>query len=408
MFHKFNDTSIYTKFIKQLVATTYVPTIEVWKPGKPTIAGFQYITKNYIVEALQSCQEGDRDFPLENINNNYFKILRPYIEGEFYQNVTSNYVSNNFRYDGETHFYLGQYLRMLRDLHDLDLMCYYNCVNQIAPETFSIKDDFSIVTDNEEQSNYKILMAPIYFNTDYTIFADSEFPVTVTAIFYDGVSRITSYTSDTGTKRFNTTKRTKPILYKVDQQIAEGYSSMYYRNYLTLLIQVPKTCNNVVVLEGDYTSNKIYVKNNENKIPNMIFGKDAYTSGLTKEEVDNHCKVIPALTRSIKNELYAYDDTLLEYLLLHAISSDDEITKNIERVQTYVSSYEFEKYTGANFGNNFSFKKGIWSDELRMFLYDVVTTNHTGKKLVYDPVKVDISGYVDKNVETVITRGQDV
>ena len=75
MFHKFNDTSIYTKFIKQLVATTYVPTIEVWKPGKPTIAGFQYITKNYIVEALQSCQEGDRDFPLENINNNYFKIL---------------------------------------------------------------------------------------------------------------------------------------------------------------------------------------------------------------------------------------------------------------------------------------------------------------------------------------------
>ena len=54
MLRKFNENNIYSKFIKSLVSSMYIPTLEIWKPGKPIIKGFQYITKNYIVEAKQS------------------------------------------------------------------------------------------------------------------------------------------------------------------------------------------------------------------------------------------------------------------------------------------------------------------------------------------------------------------
>lgn len=57
----------------------------------------------------------------------FFEVLEPYVEGEEYFGITSNYNSNTSSYDAETHEYLGNYLRMYRDLHNIDLMSYYNC-----------------------------------------------------------------------------------------------------------------------------------------------------------------------------------------------------------------------------------------------------------------------------------------
>ena len=39
----------------------------------------------------------------------------------------ANYISNTSYYDSNTHYFLGQYLRMIRDLYNIDLMAYYNC-----------------------------------------------------------------------------------------------------------------------------------------------------------------------------------------------------------------------------------------------------------------------------------------
>jgi hypothetical protein len=47
--------------------------------------------------------------------------------GDEYYNITGRYTSKILGYDADTHFYLGQYLRMMRDIFDLDMMPFYNC-----------------------------------------------------------------------------------------------------------------------------------------------------------------------------------------------------------------------------------------------------------------------------------------
>jgi hypothetical protein len=248
-------------------------------------------------------------------------------------------------------------------------------------------------------------MAPIYFNQDYTIYIDCDLPIAITAICYDGENKINNYTSDSGVIHLNKATKNNPIVYNVTQNIGSGHSSMYYRNYLTLVIQVPKTCNNVVVLEGNYKDIKPDLTNNKNELSKVIFGDDY--NKLSLDDVNRYCKVLPALTRSLTNELYAYDDILIEYLLRNVIYKDDEISDNITRIQKYCSSYEFEKYNGIRFDSPYT--KGIWDNKLRMFLYDLMTkSNDNNKKKAFNAQLVNVTGYVDKEMETLVTRGQNV
>lgn len=426
MLRKFNEDTIYSKFIKALIADTYIPTLEIWKPGKPIIKNFQYITKNYIVEAKKSWTLNSTDKLDSIMNSNYFKIIRPYIEGEYYRNVTSNYISNSLEYDDNIHYYLGQYLRSLRDLHNIDLMSYYNCIN--CKELERIRIDCSqtnfitqnskgenkigkkwtankIITDHKGEDNYKVLSANIYFNQDYTIYIESDSPVILSTIYYDEVNYISSNILDTDIKYLDTSRKTKPILYRINQNISEGFTSGYKKNYLTLLLQVPKHINNIVILEGDYTKNKSFVKNNKNQIPKVIYGK-SYNE-LTEEEINNYCKVIPSLINSNKNELYAYDDILIEYLLKNVIYNLDEIHKNIERVQEYASSSICEKYNSFRWKPTLGYTKGIWSNDLRAFVYNLLTDRENNPKLINANI-YNINGYIDKNAESIITRGQNV
>ena len=87
-------------------------------------------------------------------------------------------------------------------------------------------------------------------------------------------------------------------------------------------------------------------------------------------------------------------------MLLNVIDSKDEIYQNIERIQKYSTSTENREINNSNYTG--TYVKGEWDDSLRKYLYDLVTKN------IKTPTTVDISGYVDKDVETIITRGQNV
>lgn len=90
--------------------------------------GFRYITKEYIVEAkVDYTPSVVEPGPQTPTDTRYFKIIKPYVEGMHYNGITTNYTSNSSTYDSETHEYFGNYLRWYRDLHDIDLMPYYNC-----------------------------------------------------------------------------------------------------------------------------------------------------------------------------------------------------------------------------------------------------------------------------------------
>lgn len=129
-FQKYNANNIETKFIKELLRTEYIPIVPIWRVGKKPLNGMTYITHDYIIKCINEPKKDDEIKSIYDLNEEgkpYFEIIEPYIRGKFYKGLTTNFTSNSSLYDSKTHYYLGEYLRMIRDLDDINLMPYYNC-----------------------------------------------------------------------------------------------------------------------------------------------------------------------------------------------------------------------------------------------------------------------------------------
>ena len=196
MYTKFYDNTIITKFIKELVAKTNVPFISTWKPGDFAIRGSFYLTK----DAIWKCQhtgwpDNINDIcPKDHISHKsgnyseedlrFFKRVSPYVFGEEYYGITGKYESKILGYDATTHFYLGQYLRMMRDIYDLDLMPFYNCFGNEYVSDIDFNDKGEVSSSLSKDNNYKILSIPVKFGKTYMISIDSETPVECICAIY--------------------------------------------------------------------------------------------------------------------------------------------------------------------------------------------------------------------------------
>ena len=96
---------------------------------------------------------------------------------------------------------------------------------------------------------------------------------------------------------------------------------------------------------------------------------------------------------------YAFDLDLIPYLLLNVIDLNDNISDNIKRVQEIVSSYDFYRLYKVRYTK--PYKKGIWDNNLRKFIYDLMTTGvKDGDVVLIDKKVNNVTGYVDKDVES--------
>lgn len=283
---RFHDNTIITKFVKNLIATTNIPTVDTWRSGDKVYSGCVYIADGYIVRAKitgypKSIYDSDSN------GNPYFYISDPYVFGKRYNCVTSPYISNINGYDSETHYYLGQYLRLLRDNKGVDLMPFYNCVNGRYISSHHIENG-DLIIGNDLGS--KVLSVPVRFNKVYTIAVDSQLPVqmicaieTPNGLKEIGTDSEKSYDIKTTYAKKIDAQFIKPFLYdkllKFDagQLIRNGSPLYQYNNYLRLLIQVPISDNSsVVVLEGDYTqTNPMYINGGYSYSEDI----EKYTSG---------------------------------------------------------------------------------------------------------------------------------
>ena len=274
MFQKFNTNTIESKFIKNLVATTYTPLVQIWKPGKPIHSGFTYISKNYILKCVRTYNPViDGSGPQSENDANYFDIVEPYIREKFYPGLTTNHISSNSEYDSKTHYYLGQYLRYQRDINDLDLMAYYNCwcgeySDSIRIRNLSLTEKATIYTgevisDNKNQDGYKLLKIPIKYNQKYTIFINSNTPFIIGYLYCNGDVILNKKAEF---KYINRCSFEDPYLYDGVSNLIEtsgdttvsSDSEYIYENYLTMIIQLPVTTSNkILILEGDYKNNKL-------------------------------------------------------------------------------------------------------------------------------------------------------
>ena len=96
--------------------------------------------------------------------------------------------------------------------------------------------------------------------------------------------------------------------------------------------------------------------------------------------------------------IYAFSDTLIQYLLLGVICGVDPINENIIRVQEYISSNEFRKANGSVYTK--PYRRGVWDDNIQDFILNTILNTR------YLITKLDKNGLVDRETEEIITRGQ--
>lgn len=450
MAQKFYVDNLTSRFIKCLLWDTYIPTVSIWKPGRNLIKGFTYITKdkyisvakkdfiakeylgNYssletapeVVENLDSYITIENKYyvldkqqlpsivwtatnsrnvlgPQDGKDSEYFETKSPFVENVFYPGVTTNFKSISALYDPDTHQQLGQYLRMLRDIYDLDLMPFYNCFNGTTSDSIRISKNAvnSIIDNNTVNDGMITYIVPIRFNQAYSIYFNTEIPFKIKLAYYDGLKAkpFTLGSNEYPAITVRNCSTDNPYIFKPFKIVGENFvfehsSVALLEDYLVLLIQLPKfKRSNLTVLEGDYSGIKNIKNNNVNKLSEKHFGD---VSSLSVSDLNAILKPLSSLTKNFSDNSYAFSDRLIEYLLYSPIINKDRIKKNIDRIQRYISSDKAKKVFGQAYA--YRYTKDIWDNNLRCYLYDLVTQKQN------NPLYLDINGYVDKDVEFIV------
>ena len=333
-----------------------------------------------------------------------YEILDDFKFGLSKPNITQTFVSNTSYYDPQTHRFLGEYLRCLRDIYGVDLMGLYNCFDYDMTESFSLSEQGISELSN---STVNVLLVPIKFNKTYTIALDCTFPVYMKAVFfdkellkdYDGTS-FTDMLQD-NVQKINVMQFGEPITFTVtnntelNTQYSEDspeYAALYqqklqtdrtlqeHEKYLYLAIQVPKTnTSSVVVIEGDYSETSYKYTTSADGV-----------NKLSDRQLSKTFKSKLSLLQANTQRQIAFSDKLIAYLLQYTIDSREELNENVARVETKIDYRPPIK----------DFFKGMWDVDLRYALYN----NYM--KIDKDYMsKLDIFGFVDRDIEYAVDKG---
>lgn len=389
----YNSNNYMVKFIKSILKSTHIPKIPFLniKEGKEkpyVIKGKQYICKNKIVRALKNGE------PECNLDINYFEIIGDYIFNEPYLNLTETYQSNTDTYDSTTHYYLGRYLNLIKEVKGVNLFPFYNKYDGTITNDFSIKRGslYDLELNPNEGDTYWINI-PIELDKEYTIYIDCEGELLLSSLVYNTIGPITGKLYNTIIKNDNTFN--KPFTYKVNSN--QVGNDILFDKYLNMVIQLPisRGTPKILILEGNYLGdNIVYNKEGFGQVTKVFYGELEGGREFTDKEVDYYCKCIPSLFLNVGKIPLAFSNKLIEYLTGNVITKDDSIIENINRIQDKVSrsmeiNYkEINKYRGP-------IEKGTYNNNLRMFLYDLYKDSFINGS-------IDNKGWVDKELEYIL------
>lgn len=315
-----------------------------------------------------------------------------FIFGNYIPNITQKFISNTSYYDTQTHRFLGEYLRCLRDIYDIDLMGLYNCFD------FDVADNFYLTKTNITEgtnSKVKVLLIPIKFNKNYTICIDSDFPVYVRPVFYDEYllkdsngSSLSDLITSSATK-YNNLQFLNPVSYSVsnfmgietEEQEALSTTLQSWEKYLYLAIQLDaNNDSSIVVVEGNYTNTAQHYISDVSLLSHM-----------SSTQIANIFRSNLSLMQSNDGKQYPYAEKLISYLLKYTIDNREEIDDNVANIEKAI------KYDPplANF------YPGIWDNDLRYVLYN----KYLNISNVDYIDKLDILGFVDRDIENAVQKG---
>ena len=396
---KFFTNTIESKFIKNLLLNTPLPLQKTVSSGDKVIKGEVYIYHNNIIRCDRTGFIYGEDHSELFANNDVFvsenlmvddegmiakyTVLQPFYFGNNYPKLTSIYRSPYGYYDTYTHEVLGNYLRCLRDISGIDLMPFYNCFSYRVISNLHISQSGYVEEANE---SFKVFAVPVRFDKKYTIAVDCSSVVRIMPVFYSnfGLMRDRSGGNFTdklkiGVSEYNGASFKSPIVYSVNTDSIEEKDLtelMSVEKKLYLLIQLPENNDSsIVVIEGD----------NSDRRCNVIF--DVSSIDKMDDSSINRCLLSQISLLQINDRsIYAFSDRLIEYLLLNVIDNGDEISNNIRTVQNKIGIL-----------SNKLVVPGVWDRITRNELYRQYMNSRGNRK-------IDITGFVDKDIEDFVNR----
>lgn len=406
----FNSRNITSGYIKQLLYSFNLPVCRVFKSETECENFIDKITTTYT--SLPSFNS-DYVVIIKNYKNNQdwfvkidknFKLtpLFMYRYGHFYPNLTKRLKLENDLYDSYTHTYLGDYLRFIRDYHDINLMSLYNCYsNEIVVE-----------------GNYKYLFFPIKYNKYYSIFTNkNSVDYIITNLVINTRSNIDFSSSSIISKTINNNcmvlfspQATSKVIDDSGVTTNSLFGNLYREDYLKLIIRLPIDDESaVVVLEGDYKDYKPYFTNlqinyeREDLLSEIVDGEKSSTNLKSNYQYEEEYKNlfnenIKSYNFQLVNELkkgnvsYPIADRLVEYLIGNVITELDPISKNIIDAKKKLA-YRYLDYSV----NNLNSVSASYTIMDRFKMLDALSTNK-----LYKANTQDLLGYVDKDIESIL------
>jgi hypothetical protein len=334
---KFDNTHIFTGYLKQLLSSYNLPTCKVYtnefaeyykqygKEDPRVIESFDNISYVYDKKTSASKQHiatrvnylkgheiynyfwaYEQSKPKLNHNNTFWKRSSNvfYDSSSRIPGLTKTLNSLGNLYDSDTHEYLGEYLRFMRDYYNINLMSMYNCFNnKICNNLYylhkikTINSNFNIYAEesssnsaykessrvfDSRDSKYHIYAIPVKLFAEYTIAIDCSQEIEMFCGFYKTALDTSSKSIDLINKTYLKVNRTffkQPFLYDklsvkywnfeqdslitkdmaypqfVNNKVITRWDIANHEQDLKLFIKIPVSCkSSIVILEGDFRS----------------------------------------------------------------------------------------------------------------------------------------------------------
>lgn len=443
MIQKFFTDTLEGKFVKALLRNTPLPIYPSVARGDYLVHGSLYIYRNNIIKCMNT-----------GVLSNNYSVVAPYSFGEFNPQFTEKYVSKYNYYDSETHEYLGNYLRLYRDVYGIDLMPFYNCFS------YKFADGVSLIKSSDNPKGYiigknsafKVAAIPIKFDKTYTIAIDSTSEILLKSFLYGPMGLLEksqiggdsyyatddldnckvdykiSYTSNNGSTTnyspisLQTSSFKNLITYSINLNTTAINEPLKVclkslEKYLYLFIRLPyNNTSSIAVLEGDYSNdsnyNIIYNLENVPRVVDSIIKSGQLSSGaflrsnLSNENVgiNGFNTTVRLLDKMSNNDLNRALISKLSLLQIntHATYAFSDrlieylllnvVDSNDEITENIIAAQKF-----TSISNRADSPIGEWSNALRYKLF----RNYMDKENVS---KLDINGFIDKNIEKYVVK----
>ena len=303
---RYNNTHIFTGYLKQLLSSVNLPTCKIYTQeftqyleqhgcedprilrsfnniGIDRLATrITYLKNNSLYYYLWNRDIADQEADLNKAS--WKKSAEVFYDGsKAIPGLTKTLNSSGSTYDTITHEYLGDYLRFLRDYHNINLMPLYNCFTDkiynniyfnfpINPNEQDLTKQIP-VSFNAQEPGYRIYAIPVKLFAEYTIAIDSTQSIEMFCGLYNTTLDTSSKARRLAAKTYKKVNKAifnQPFLYDkltianwpISDDIHDNslYTNTFTHwdiagreNDLRLFIKVPVSCkSSITILEGDY------------------------------------------------------------------------------------------------------------------------------------------------------------